>query len=955
MGASDGAIGTMTKVIDHGPASSRWNMVIFGDGYRASELAQYHTDVENFINAIYNTVPFNERWCGVNVYRVDVTSTDSGADDPASCSDGSVGTGASRNTFFDATFCGDGATRRLLTVDGARAKAAAVALVPQVHVTVVIINDAQYGGAGDWGNRVATCSTNPSSAEIAIHEIGHAAFTLHDEYGGTGAAPAVEPWQPNVTINTNGATLKWATQVPAGTPIPTQCAAGCASGCTPPATPVVGNPIGLFEGAVYTDCGAYRPRNNCKMRELNVAFCAVCQRVIRDTLAPFMPPESITLTTPSISFANVPTGVGGTGVTYYRAITFEIASCTPKTFRITAGPTGGFGTPFGTVVSVPVSQITTLTYGRVWLSYTSTTPGATASGTVTVRCDETGQTWVINISANTVARPKSAVVLVLDRSYSMTEDAGNNRQKTQLMREAGTSFFEVMLEGDGIGLVSFDDQIARLMDITDVGPVGTGAGRTTATMTINGAGLDPRGATSIGGGIAEGRDVLNDTQAVTVPPYDVTAMVVLTDGMENTPPMISSVSGSINANTFAIGFGLPSNLNTSTLNAITQSHNGYLLVTGTITPSIRTRLQKYFLQILAGITNANVILDPSGLLVPKIEHRIPFQVTEADMGFDAIVLSPLPRYITFELETPDGQRINPGVMSGLGTGEFVAGQTTTFYRAGLPAIPADPYGSHAGTWYAVLSLSGRIEREFTRYQARGNEGWTPDQQYLAALLAQGQLPYDLLVHTYSNLSFTVSVQQADYQPGTEILLFASLREYDVPVENRASVWAEITLPQGSQTIVKLDETMPGDFSGKFTSSYSGLYTIRIRAQGETFQGTPFTREQTRTAYVVTQEGGDNDQPQGGGHSDELICQILKCLRETGAFSDRLRERLKDLGIDLDALLKCMEEICQDRNVSRRAERKPTRDFDAITLTNMLTQMDSSQLKTLVEGVMTKNR
>src|SRR5689334_616094 len=107
MGTSDGYIvsGSMTKIIDHGPATSRWNMVILGDGYRASELTQYHTDVQTFVTALYNTSPYNERWCGINVYRVDVVSTDSGADDPNTCSDGSTGSGATPNTYYDATFC----------------------------------------------------------------------------------------------------------------------------------------------------------------------------------------------------------------------------------------------------------------------------------------------------------------------------------------------------------------------------------------------------------------------------------------------------------------------------------------------------------------------------------------------------------------------------------------------------------------------------------------------------------------------------------------------------------------------------------------------------------------------------------------------------------------------------------------------------------------------------------
>ncbi|MEP6776621.1 MAG: vWA domain-containing protein, partial [Chloroflexota bacterium] len=543
-------------------------------------------------------------------------------------------------------------------------------------------------------------------------------------------------------------------------------------------------------------------------------------------------------------------------MTTYRAVTWEIASCSPKTFRITAGPTGGFGTPFGTVVPVPVSEITPLTYGRLWLSYTSTTAGATASGTVTVQCDETGQTWMINIAANTVARPKSAAVMVLDRSYSMTEDGGDGRTKVQLLREAAKTFVEVMLEGDGVGLVSFDDQIARLMDVTDVGPAGSGLGRATANIAIDGPGLDPRGSTSIGGGIAEGKSTLDDAQASASPPYDVTALVVLTDGNENTPPYIADVSSSITANTFAVGFGLPSNVSTAALNAITQGHNGYLLVTGQITADIRTRLQKYFLQILAGITNANVILDPAGWLSRGAEHRIPFVVTEADLGLDVILLSPVPYIIGFELETPDGTRITPATMGGLGTVEYVAKPALSFYRISLPAIIPDPSGSHEGTWNAILRLDPKDERKFAR---QGTMSVGQDPGALNAL-RQGYLPYNLLVHTYSNLFFRAVAQQDQYIPGSEVKLFASLREYDVPVEGRASVWAEITLPEKNSRIVSLSETAPGEFQGSFVTTLSGLYDIRVRARGETFYGTAFTREQNLSAYAFQGRDGLRGEP-----------------------------------------------------------------------------------------------
>jgi hypothetical protein len=101
MSASDGYVVGTTKVVDHGPDNARWNLVIIGDGYRASELTQYHTDVQNFLTTLRATPPYDELFCGINVHRVDVVSTDSGADDPGCAG----GTAKTANTYFDATFC----------------------------------------------------------------------------------------------------------------------------------------------------------------------------------------------------------------------------------------------------------------------------------------------------------------------------------------------------------------------------------------------------------------------------------------------------------------------------------------------------------------------------------------------------------------------------------------------------------------------------------------------------------------------------------------------------------------------------------------------------------------------------------------------------------------------------------------------------------------------------------
>ena len=158
-GASDGAIGSTTKIVDHGSHSSRWDLVILGDGYRAGRAR-----------------PVPHRCAGFSIasaLRRRTTSSGAGqrlagrrhlhrqrgrrADRLRR-----PGRDAAR-PIFDATFCSLwGTTRleRLLTVDSALADAAALAAVPLRNQTLVIVNSAKYGGSG---GAIATCSTNARS------------------------------------------------------------------------------------------------------------------------------------------------------------------------------------------------------------------------------------------------------------------------------------------------------------------------------------------------------------------------------------------------------------------------------------------------------------------------------------------------------------------------------------------------------------------------------------------------------------------------------------------------------------------------------------------------------------------------------------------------------------------------------------------------------------------------
>src|SRR5262249_21216050 len=152
-------------------------------------------------------------------------------------------------------------------------------------------------------------------------------------------------------------------------------------------------------------------------------------------------------------------------------------------------------------------------------------------------------------------------------------------------------------------LVSFDDQIAApvTMQAVSTAPV---------TAALAGNALDPRGATWIGGGVQEG---VNQLALAT---HTNRSRRGLTNGNENVHPYGSELpAGTITDRTYAIGFGLPGTVSDAVLNQITSNTHGDLIITGNISTGEQGfNLTKYFVQVLAGVTNMNVILDPQGSL-----------------------------------------------------------------------------------------------------------------------------------------------------------------------------------------------------------------------------------------------------------------------------------------------------------------------------------------------------
>jgi hypothetical protein len=652
---------------------------------------------------------------------------------------------------------------------------------------------------------------------------------------------------------------------------------------------------------------------------------------------------SITLLTPHLAFVDVPQGPMGMVREAVLAITFEVLS-PGAAVTLDYAPGGAPAHPqlvaATTSVTVGPTAPNAVATARLWVIYrTGTAPSAIPTQTLTVRDAASGQAWEVTVDANTVARLTAATALVLDRSGSMSEDRGDGQTKHLALQQAATVFVGLMLPGDGVGVVRYNQDAQQLQPVLQLGEGGLSDLNRTGTLDlIDGPGLDPAGATSIGNGIFEGRALLDAAS-----PFDVKDLVVLTDGIENQPRSIADVAGQINERTYAVGLGQPQNISVPALQTISGNNGGFLLVTGAITGANRFQLQKYFLQILAGISNAEVVLDPDGELHRGDVHRIPFQLSDADSGVDVILLTPRPDVVDFRLQTPNGLLIEPWRARSEPAMRYETADGLAYYRIALPIQLRPARFDQGGTWHAVLTV-GRprlepdredpdgVDLSILRGRRRSAASAPPRRPFeheraFAVVEAQGRepavavaatgdtrpgrgVPYSLVVHSYSSVSLRADVRQRSYEPGAEVVVTASLTQSSLPVTGDPAVWAEITRPDGASTTRPLEPDGEDGYAAAFASTLPGVYRIRVRARGRTRAGLPFTRERTVTATVW--RGGDDPGGPGRpiGRPHDPLCRLLSCLLgRSGAIDDRLVEQLRRLGLDLDELRRCMADCC----------------------------------------------
>lgn len=595
---------------------------------------------------------------------------------------------------------------------------------------------------------------------------------------------------------------------------------------------------------------------------------------------------------PVINFNSIPSGD-----TAMRAAVFRVFACHDVTIRVKQGSEPA--APFS--VMQPPSGSKTVSHGptsfvevRIWLGYTAGSAGVPVPDeTVTFECPENGGAWTFTLRANAIDRPTVAVMMALDQSWSMNDLAGTSGAKRiDVLKSAARVFVDVVQKDNAVGLIRFDHNSYDVADptwpglpITTMTSDGPDVARQLAVDKVDAHVPNPSGSTSVGDGVDRARQVLNGLPAGA---FQQRALIVLTDGLENDPLWISDVlaSGAIDARTFAIGLGSEQQVNTQALRDLAHQTQGFLYLTGLLTPSTDDyfRLSKFFLQILAGVTNTDVIVDPSGYIAPGTTVRVPFWVTEADVDCTPLLLTDV-NVVTLAVETPEGTLIDAAAASGLGI-TASTGVQSRHYRFTLPVAIGS--GQQEGLWHAVLEVDKRAYRKALADKERH------DRRQQEQLRAHGAR-YSVVVQTHSNLRMTAEVEQQSLEPGAQLIFRAALTEYEVPVEHRAKVVVELTRPGGALVPVELDEVLPGTFEGGISATAPGTYQARFLARGVSLRGTPFTREAMGSAAVW--RGGDRPyEPPRKPKDDEWPRRLAELLRDRSV-SDELRRHLSEAGVD----------------------------------------------------------
>ena len=272
------------------------------------------------------------------------------------------------------------------------------------------------------------------------------------------------------------------------------------------------------------------------------------------------------------------------------------------------------------------------------------------------------------------------VMLVMDRSGSMGSPGTSMPGATKMdeAHQAADLFVNLVRNaaGDRVGMVSFSTDARRP---PDTALAAVNAMQKTALTNAIGL-LSPDASTSIGDGLKAAMESLT-------PGANQRAVLLMTDGLQNTPPSIEEGEATLGSTQlFVVGFGAEGDLDGPRLTRLARDHGGIFN-----RANDGLKLKKFFSLCFGNIFEAGALADPDRILraSERITKPVSFQVCEEERITAVLGWNDPSQKLELSLRTPAGASINAGT-PGI---DSVSGDTWHFLRVELP------HGAErAGAW-----------------------------------------------------------------------------------------------------------------------------------------------------------------------------------------------------------------------------------------------------------------
>jgi Trypsin-like peptidase domain/von Willebrand factor type A domain len=298
---------------------------------------------------------------------------------------------------------------------------------------------------------------------------------------------------------------------------------------------------------------------------------------------------------------------------------------------------------------------------------------------------------ILDLTQNPPADPPATrdVMLVIDKSGSMSLPGKSGRPKLEEAQDAASLFVQLVraVAGNKLGLVSFST--GSHLDFSLHGATAVNKKTLVGDPPYIGGkvgDLIADGSTTIGGGLKTAGSNMPDNA-------NPRSILLLTDGLENTGPMIAENQvqdklGGIEIN--AIGYGSDADLDGDLLSQLAADHQGqYHRADSSL------QLEKYFSQAFGNIFESGLLSDPEFTLGDEdfAAKPYPFRVCGEESVTIVVGWDNLATELRIEVHTPLGATFQAGA-AGTTT---ATGRTWTFLKVPLPHN-----GERDGLWQVVV-------------------------------------------------------------------------------------------------------------------------------------------------------------------------------------------------------------------------------------------------------------